>query len=174
MNKRLTTKYGILTSFYFHKILKEIIKIGNLDNLNLSILDFGCGYGELKKLLGNRKNIINYDIKPEFTDVEDWKSFDFDVIVVNQVFYTFSQEELEKVLNEFIITNPKAVLIVGISNQNVFNKLAAFITLNFDAHKDTVLDQFNELSIIKKFAHLENKKNVLGLSTIYYFKLNSI
>ena len=57
--KNITTNYEGIFSFYYKKIIKQIIKIGDLKK-NTKILDFGCGTRQLEKyLLSN--NIINYD-----------------------------------------------------------------------------------------------------------------
>ena len=57
--------------YYFESIAKNIIKIGNLKNTNKVILDFGCGQKIFSKILKEKK-IINYDIKPEYTECQTY------------------------------------------------------------------------------------------------------
>ncbi|KKT57853.1 MAG: hypothetical protein UW81_C0004G0026 [Candidatus Giovannonibacteria bacterium GW2011_GWC2_44_9] len=101
--------YAGLKGIYFRRILKAIIKIGGLKNKR--VLDFGCGKGELKKLLPN--NVVGYDILPDLSDVADWRKVKFDAMVANEVFYLFSKKELENFLEELYKCNPKAELVVA-------------------------------------------------------------
>ena len=91
------TSYKGLSKYYFIYLLKRIISIGNLDKKNKKILDFGCGNNELKKLLGN-SNVTCYDIIPELSDVKNWEDAEFDIVVSNQVFYSFTAFELNSFL----------------------------------------------------------------------------
>ena len=63
------TKYKGFKKFYFDKILKEIIKIGNLELTNFKILDYGCGEKRLEQNLKKKyltmilmKNIRKYQV----------------------------------------------------------------------------------------------------------------
>ena len=114
--------YKGLVKFYFNKTLDSIIKIGELDKTQKNILDFGCGYGMLKKKL-NIPNIFNYDIDPQFTEHDDWKNLNFEFFVANQVLYLFSKDELNKLLDELKYKNPELKIIVGVSYQNSFSKI---------------------------------------------------
>ena len=49
INFTQVTKYKGLKKIYFDKIIKEIIKIGNLQSTNSIILDYGCGEKRLEK-----------------------------------------------------------------------------------------------------------------------------
>ena len=69
---------------YFNRILKTIIRIGNLDRRDVTILDFGCGTGYLKRHLPDK--VIGYDVIPELTEVSDWRDVQFDVVVANELF----------------------------------------------------------------------------------------
>ena len=64
------TNYRGITKFYFLTILKQIIKLGDLDSREIQILDFGCGQNKLKEILGPK--VIGYDILKEFTDIDCW------------------------------------------------------------------------------------------------------
>ena len=66
---------------------EKIIEIGKF-NEEKTILDFGSGLGLLKQKNLQRQNssiIINYDVIKELSDVEDWKSINFDTIVFCEV-----------------------------------------------------------------------------------------
>jgi len=43
------TQYKGITKYYFIRLLNKIIELGDLDNADKNILDFGCGNNELKK-----------------------------------------------------------------------------------------------------------------------------
>ena len=74
------TNYSGFSRYYFRKLLNSIINVGCLTRRSIRVLDFGCGNGELKKLLPNA-NIIGYDIIPHLSDVDDWRKVNFDILV---------------------------------------------------------------------------------------------
>ena len=80
-----TTDYNKFPQkYYFESIAKNIIKIGNLKNTNKIILDFGCGQKIFSKILKDKK-IINYDIKPEYTECQTYEDYSFDIAIFNHV-----------------------------------------------------------------------------------------
>lgn len=170
LNEKLTTEYGYISGIYFRKILKTIISVGQLEKTNKIILDFGCGYGELKKLLNNTEKIINFDIKPKFSEILSWEDVDFDILVANQVFYTFKEEELETLLLKLRNHNPNLTIIVGISNQGILNKIGAKLLLNFKAHLGTILDINKEIQVFNKYCVLMKTSSVFGLTSIFIYK----
>lgn len=153
--KDFSVDYTGIRKIYFNRNIKKIIKIGNLKERNIKILDFGCGIGKLKELLGNK--VINYDIQPNLSEIADWRDVKFDVIVANQVFYLFTKEELKKFLNELYKLNPSVELIVGISRQGFLNNLLKYITLDFNAHADTQILPKEEILILRKRLNLIEK-----------------
>ena len=176
MKKKLTkdfTKdyYKGLKGMYFYKILKTIIKIGNLRGRNIKILDFGSSIGKLKKIFGNK--VINYDILPELTDIKDWKKAKFEVVVANEVFYLFTKKELLNFLDELHKNNPKAELIVGISNQGILNKILMVLSNQFDAHADTILNPKEEINTLKQRMNIIRKKNVFFMCDVYLMKFKA-
>jgi len=80
--------------YYFRSVAKNIIKIANLKNTNKTILDFGCGQKIFSKILKNKK-IINYDIKPEFTECETYENLYFDIVIFNHVLMYMYPKEIE-------------------------------------------------------------------------------
>ena len=163
--------YKGLKGIYFYKILNTIIKIGNLRNRNVKILDFGCGVGKLKKLLPDK--VINYDILPELTDVKDWKNANFDVVVSNEVFFYLTRKELFDFLDELHAHNPKVELIVGVSKQTILNKILMILTNEKDAYADTMLSPKEEMNILKQRMDVVKKRNVFFMCDVYLLKFKS-
>jgi len=160
------TRYSGLSQFYFRYLLHQIVKVGELTRPGITILDFGCGRGELKRLLG-AKNVIGYDIIPELSDVPDWREVDFEVLVANEVFYSFSEEALESLLHELKQKNPALELVVGISRQGVLNNLGKYLFGRPDAHAATKIGPRIEVDILERHCRLIRRKNVLNLANVY-------
>ena len=162
------TKHGILSGIYFNNILKNIICLINIKN-NVKILDFGSGYGYLKKkLINNRKfKVINFDIVEELSDVSDWKKVKFDYLVSTHVFMYFKKKDLEDLLLSLKKHNKKLKMIVTISKQGFLNNIGKFILNEKDAHKGTSLKPKNELDLLKKKMKIIKKVNIFFLSDIY-------
>ena len=164
------TSYTGISKFYFLYLLRQIIKIGELSQKECRILDFGCGEGKLKSILGNQ--VINYDVIEELSDTDNWKKENFDVIVANQVFYSFDSMSLSRLLKEFKKIDKKITLIVGISRQGILNKIGKYILARKDAHNLTKLSPKKEFEIINNHAVLMEKRNILFLTDIYKFQIN--
>ena len=166
-----TTSYKGFASIYFFSILKNIIKIGNLEQRNIVILDFGCGEKQLSKLLPDKK-ILNYDIKKEFTDHEDYKNLNFDVVVLNHVLNYFEFNQIVNLFNSFKKINSECEIIIGIPKVNWLSKLAKYILFEFGAHKNFITDYKTQIDIIKKHTVLiSEKKNIFFSTDIFYLKL---
>ncbi len=156
-----------LKGIYFNTILNTIIAMGNLSSRNVQILDFGCGRGYLKKKLPGK--VIGYDIIPAYSDISDWKTVACDVVVVNEVFYLFSEPELKAFLAALRQKNPDVELIVGMSRQGVINKILATITrVPHDA--GTKLKPKDERRILLENMRVLSKRTVFFLCDIYHLK----
>ena len=105
-----TTDYNKFPQkYYFRSVAKNIIRIANLKNTNKVILDFGCGQKIFSKILKNNK-IINYDIKPEYTEHESYENLDFDIVIFNHVLMYLYPEEIEELINKInLILNDSAL-----------------------------------------------------------------
>ncbi len=160
------TLYSGLSKFYFRQLLMQIVKVGRLDRAGITILDFGCGSGELKRMLTDA-NVIGYDIIPSLSDVTDWRSVDFDVLVANEVFYSFNVSYLENLLIELRTKNQALELVVGISRQGLLNNIGKYLLGRRDAHSATQIGPKDELAILKKYCNINNKKNVMNLANVY-------
>ncbi len=170
MYKLNSNYYKGIYNVYFDKTINSIIDIGKLDSGQKKILDFGCGYGQLKKKIKN--NIVfNYDIDAKFTDFNDWKVLSFDYLVANQVFYLFSKTELNEFLDDLKKINPKTKLIIGISYQNLLSKILKNLLKYKDAHKFTKLSYDDQLEVFKKKCNLLKKKDNFFLNKVFLFEL---
>lgn len=161
------TSYSGLSQFYFRHLLRQIVKVGRLDRPNITILDFGCGRGELKRVLvGGGGRVIGYDIIPELSDVRDWRAVDFDVLVANEVFYSFSEEALESLLYELKQKNPALELVAGISRQGMLNKVGKYLLGRPDAHSATKIGPKKEIEILERHCRVIRRKDVLNLALV--------
>ena len=162
------TKYGVISGIYFNTILKTINNLISSKN-KVKILDFGSGYGYLKKKLINESNIevINFDIIRELSDVDDWRKVKFNYLVSTHVFMYFKKKELENFLVYLKKRNNKLKMIVTISRQGLLNNIGKFILNEKNAHKGTFLQPNNEINLLKKKMKIIKKINVFFLSDVY-------
>jgi len=167
---KMTTEYNGFVKIYFQKLLNSIIKIGDLDRDNLTILDYGAGYGMIKKIMSIKNKtvtVINYDIKPELSDTLDWHKENFNVVVANEVFYTFDKEDLEQLLVEFKQYNVNIEVIVGISKQSFIKNIGKIIFGQQGAHNSTKILPKEEITILSKHMDIIDHKSVWLLADIY-------
>lgn len=166
------TLYSGVSKFYFRHLLNQIINVGELRRPGISILDFGCGNGELKRILPDAK-VIGFDIIPSLSDVEDWRPVDFDVLVANEVFYSFSENRLEELILELKRKNINLELIVGISHQGVLSNIGKYLLGKPDAHSATKTEPKKEVEILLRHCKVNRKKNVLHLAAVYSLSFKS-
>ena len=167
---KMTTEYSGLSGSYFQKLLYSAINIGKLDRNHLRILDYGAGYGLLKNIMhkiNKTVTVINFDIEPDLSDIEDWRSENFSVVVANQVFYAIDIKDLEKLLIEFKSHNANMELIVGISRQSLFNNIGKIIFGQPDAHKYTKTPPKEELATLLKYMDIREYETIWYLSDVY-------
>jgi SAM-dependent methyltransferase len=168
-----TTSYSGISGIYFKHLLKEIVKIGNFKDKNSNVLDFGCGVGLFKRLIKKINpdiKVINYDIKKEYSEVDNWQDENFDVLVANEVFYYLTSEELDKLLLEFKKKNPNLEIIVGSSKQSWVNTLGQILLFQINSHKNTILKPKEELNILTKHLDIIDHKSVWFLADVYRLK----
>ena len=162
------TKHGMISKLYFDAVLNGIIKLIDVKN-KVKVLDFGCGYGYLKKKIKREKKIevINFDIIKELTEIDDWKKVNFDFLVSTHVFGYFKKKKLNKFLLYLKKNYPKIKVILTISKQGWFNKLGALILNEPKAYTNYNLSPKEEIFIFSKHMRIIKKKNILLLSDIY-------
>ena len=169
-----TTDYNKLPQkYYFISIAKNIIKIANLKITNKIILDFGCGEKIFSKILKSDK-IINYDIKPEYTECESYENLHFDIVIFNHVLMYLYPNEIEELLNKIKRINSNCEIILSLGKQNIISKIAMYLTLNFDYHDDIRSTYKEQMQIFSNKTILIKKKlNIFGMTDIYYSKFKS-
>jgi len=167
------TTYAGVSKYYFESLLKKIIKLGGLENSRARILDFGCGHGELKRMVP-QCDVINYDIISELSDVDDWRSVDFDIFVSNQVFCCFEKVQLSEFLQELKSLKPNVKLVLGISRQGFLNKLGMYLLGRTNAHAMIRLDLATELDILGEYCEIEKVETLLYLADVYVLRFKNI
>ena len=127
--KNHVTNSNILSKFYFEILYKKILTMGNF-NRSITILDYGCGKGNLKKInqkMRNLSKIINYDKIKLLSEISSYKNIKLDAVVFCQVFYLLKKTQIIKILKEFKAKNKNIEIIVAFSTQGILNKIFAFI-----------------------------------------------
>tara|TARA_B110000285_G_C14924166_1_gene514119 strand:- start:86 stop:631 length:546 start_codon:yes stop_codon:yes gene_type:complete len=165
------TNHGMISSLYFNTIFNNIIALIEREK-KVKILDFGCGYGYLKKKLRRDKRIkvINFDIVKELTEIDDWKKVNFDYLISTHVFGYFKKKKLVELLIYLKKNRPKIKIILTITKQGWLNKLGAFILNEPDAHTNYNLSANEEINIFSKYMKIIQKKNIFFLSNVYLLK----
>ncbi|MBU1622503.1 MAG: class I SAM-dependent methyltransferase [Nanoarchaeota archaeon] len=142
--------------YYFNKLINTAIKMAKFQP-NETILDFGCGNQYLKHKLPQH-NIIGYDIIPEMSDVENYRSVHPDVIFANSVFEHLTAEELHKTLQSF----NQARLITITPVENILARiLVTFVPSVSESWDDHKLNHKQIHKIIKRYYSLKKEKTIL-------------
>lgn len=154
--------YKGLAKIYFNRILKVIIKMGNLKESGLT-LDFGCGVGHLKRRVNN---VIGYDIIEKLSDIDDYRTLKPEIIVCNGVLEHLTLKELKLTINNFKEMNINAILITSIPIANWLSKLG-MILLNFrNAHENHKINREQINTFLSKECELLKRKNVFTMAEI--------
>lgn len=162
--------YNGIKGIYFSSVINNIIRIGNLNNSNKRVLDFGCGSKILSKRLGQKK-VLNYDINPKYSDYDNYKNLNFDIVVFNHVLMYMDKDEIISTLQNIKEINKNCELIIGIGKEGLLNKVAATAALNFSAHKGTLTTYNQQKKILNSSTKiLKIKKNIFFMTDIYYAK----
>jgi len=157
------TNSKFLTKIYFDWIYKKVIEIGNL-NRDIIAIDYGCGFGHIKKLnikLNNKSNIINFDKVKELSEISNIFDVKFDLIIFCQSCYLMREEEIHSILRKIKKFNSKTELIFVISKINIFNKILSILTFNFKFYKNVKTMPNTEIKIIESHCYIVKKQNLL-------------
>ena len=163
--------YSGAKGVYFFAILKRIIALADLGRRDVVVLDFGCGTGRLSQLLPGK--VIGYDVIPELSDVDDWRTTKFNVVVANEVFYLLTAAQLTEFLAELRALNPSAELVVGISRQGILNKILKNLAGEPDAHEGTQLWPNEQLKILNRDLELLRRTSVFQLCDVYHMRFRA-
>lgn len=164
-NNQGLTVPNFLSKYYFFFIYNQIYKLVKSSNKK-TILDFGCGKGNLKKLIKDKNlKVINYDIVEEFSEIKNWKNCHFNLVVFSQVLMYLEKSEILYIFKH--LKKVKSDLIVVFSNQNFFNKVGSYLLGHYKAHIGTKLKPNEEEKILLENFKVKNYKNYL-LFKIYY------
>jgi hypothetical protein len=160
------TQYSGLSKIYFDAVLKKIINIGQLRNEGITILDFGCGNGRLKQLIGDA--VINFDKRQDLSEVNDWKDIEFNYFIANHVLYELEESELHQLCSELkkYFLERQLVIIVGIAKQGLLSKLGKFILNRKEAHQDTKISPSQQVKILKSYFKIRKSINFWSLTQI--------
>ncbi len=151
--------YQGFAGVYFFKILKTIIKFGNLQNEKGVILDFGCGVGHLKKIL-KKENVVGYDVEKELTEIDDYRKLSPKIIVLSGVLEHIRLDGIEKLLDEFAIMNPKVEILVYLPTENWISKIAMRLAGEKHAHDDHVSKYKDINKILEERFALKKRKYI--------------
>lgn len=164
--KDITTPYTGPSRFYFKKIIDTIILEGNLTSKNYKILDYGCGLKFLQKRL--KKKIFNYDIDENFTEIKDWSTKTYDVVIFNHVLMYMNKNEFLKILKNIKKKNKKCKIIIGIGKEGIMNRILAYLAMRFDHLNFTKMKYKEQIKLISSNLKINKKKNIYFLTEIYF------
>lgn len=148
--------YKGIVGIYFKNVMRNLIKLGELEK-EKQILDFGCGLGYLKKTLKN-KNVINYDIEPEYTETENYRHLKPSCVVCSHLLEHLELTEIINLLNDFKDMKINK-LVTALPTENIISKIGMIFTGFKGEHDDhkTKIDVINKL-LLTKFILIRRKK----------------
>lgn len=93
---------------------------------NEIVLDFGCNKRPLKKLLPGSMNYVGYDIDSKYTEIENYKTINPDIVIASHVLEHMSDEEIYMLCRWIKSTNCKK-FIVALPLEHLPASLAQYI-----------------------------------------------
>lgn len=157
------TAYRGPQGLYFRRVLSCSVAFARRCRPFGEYLDFGSGYGEMKKMFPEEK-IVNYDKVPSLSEISDWRTFDGDLVIANHVFYRLQTEELLEIRNFFF---DKGVPVVfSDSEGRTLNMILAKLAGNPRAlqHKMRGID--DTIEIMEERYEIGAVASVFGLSRV--------
>lgn len=130
-----------------------------------TILDFGCGIGQLKKTIPEH-NVIGYDIDPKLTGIKDYKKVKANKVFVLDVFEHIPEKEIRRILRNFKKFYGEFTLVAAIPTENwLWRKSRKLMGLS-----ERVADHMTPLKKILKILHEEltwvRQVNFFGITHI--------
>jgi hypothetical protein len=160
--------YKGLGKIYFKKIIIEIIKIGELRNSEKKILDYGCGFKYLEKIL--KIKILNYDIEQNHSEIKQIDKHQFDIVVLNHVLMYMSEKQIRELFIKIKLMQNNCEFIIGIGRMSLINKLASIISFNFNAHAGTKTSPDIQIKIMLEYFEIIKKKSIFFMTDVFYLK----
>ena len=157
------TKTNFITKYYFNLIYKKIIKIGKFEEIK-TILDYGCGYGYLKKWnlkIGNNSKIINYDIVEKLSEIKNIFDVEFDKIVFCQSLYLMDKIEIIELLRKLKNKKPNLTIIAVISKQSALNKFLSIILFQWKFYNSVKTKPQMEEKILREYCIVEEEHDLI-------------
>lgn len=157
------TDYRGPQGLYFRRVLSSSVALARRCRPSGAYLDFGSGYGEMKKMFPEEK-IVNYDKEQSLSEICDWKTFHGDVVIANHVFYRLKTEELLEIRNFFFERG--VPIVFSDSEGRTLNMVLAKLAGNPRAlqHKMRGID--DTIEIMKERYEIGAVASVFGLSRV--------
>jgi len=169
MNRTHMSKNFLVKTFFRVKTQLSInmagLKKGDL------ILDFGCGSGYLKnKLMREGNNAIGYDVTPEHSDVEDYRTLKPNKILSLDVLEHISKEDIRKIIKDFKKMSESFYLVLAIPTENLLSRKMRKLFGKPERVPDHITT-LKEIVLIMKESDLEviRKLNYFAITHIYLF-----
>jgi len=158
---------------YFDSVIRKSIQYGRLNEEEGVILDYGCGYKHLSRILNNPDaNIIGYDIIPNLSDIEDFRSLSPSKIVCNHVLEHLTVGQIDALIRDFISMNSGAELIVSLPTENIISKIGARLSgkRHFHYEHRSSYKQVNE--VIERYYDVKKREYIwLSMTQISLYQL---
>lgn len=152
-----------LTTAYHKYVLKESVKLAEI-HAGMSVLDYGCGKQMLRHFLPKDVKYIGYDIVSEFSDVDDIRGHNYEVIFAIQVLQYPDQTGIKELANLFARLSNRLVVMVPAEN-----KLKRFLDVVLGLKEDNkiFLSKPSEIyQILDDLFLLGKKKSLFGMGEI--------
>ncbi len=161
------TNKNLITRTYFRLKIMLAIKLAELKKTDV-ILDFGCGAGWLEMKLKDYQ-IHGYDINPERTFIEDYKTVTPTKIFVLDVLEHIPLEEIEQIVANFKKLNNKFELIVSLPTENWISRKTRKFVGKTEVVKDHITKYREILKVLQKNFVLKKKINLFTVCYIFRF-----
>ena len=158
---------NFLVRYFFNRKTNLAIKLANLKKNDI-ILDFGCGSGQLKTKLKNY-NIICYDITPEHSDIEDYRSIKPTKIFALDVFEHIKKSEIEEIILNFTRMNSTFTLITIIPTENIVSRKLRQLIGKPERAEGHITHLKEILGVLNKYLIQKERINFYTISVIAKF-----
>jgi len=157
--------YTFPANIYFNMVVTKIVELGKLNEEKGLILDYGCGFGHIRRRLHKGVNIIWYDIIPELSKVKNYEQISPRVVIFGAVLEHLQKHEIEKLVKHFKKKGTKK-LIISLPTENWLSKVLMHIVGQSDAHEDHITTCLQAKRILSKHYNLIKRTHVLTMMEI--------